>query len=120
VDAGDYELKNSDANYFVGISNNFLFIDNGTGPDARDIFIYDLSKRKEVYRLGYNKDIIGIKEGRYFEYWIGEPATKRQCPDSYDELKQGGNQPSIETVIRLDLKTFKTIPTKRTRCDVFQ
>jgi hypothetical protein len=50
-------IENIEAHHFFGIKNNFLFVDNGTGPNGRTIVVYDLNSRQNIHEARYEKDI---------------------------------------------------------------
>ncbi len=50
-----FSTSDSDADYFIGLSNNFVFIDNGTSPDSRELKVYNLLTRQQVFKTEYSE-----------------------------------------------------------------
>jgi hypothetical protein len=50
-------IKNEDAFNFFGIYKQFVFIDNGTSLNNRELVIYNIEARKIVYRTSYESEI---------------------------------------------------------------
>jgi hypothetical protein len=117
VNPGDFEIRNEEAEYFLGLQGNLLILDSGTGPDHRGLIIWDLSTKKKVYTGKYSseEDEPKIKPG-YMEFWLETGrATDENCPKA-KEWRANGLGAAIETWVRLDLSDFTLTKSSKTRC----
>jgi len=113
VKPGDFEIPNEEAEYFLGLQGNLLILDSGTGPDARGLIIWDLSKKRKVYTGTYEDAKI---EPGYMEFWLETGrATDENCPEA-KEWRAKGLGAAIETWVRLDLSDFTVTKSSKTRC----
>lgn len=108
-------LKNDMGQWFAGLFEPYLFVDNGTGPDGRGLAIYDLKQRKLVYSAAYspimdpkieNNALIFYKDLQDLRY-----KEHRHCPDAEKWLHESGLDYGFEQKTKVDLKsmTEKTI-----------
>jgi len=78
-------------NFFAGVYGNYLFIDQGTGPDLRILSVYDLSNKKLVLYNEYSD--AELKDGvlTYFKTLVPKPGVVADisCPDAKKWKKQG-------------------------------
>jgi hypothetical protein len=85
------EVPKDNAPFFAGIRGNHLFVDRGTGPDGREIVIYDLSKRGMEFQGKYT-DTVRIVNN---QVWIWEPVATASvtkevvCPNQEEWTKNG-------------------------------
>ena len=118
VEPGDFEIRNEEAEYFLGLQGDLLILDSGTGPDPRGLIIWDLSKKKKVYTGTYSSgsgEEVKIKPG-YMEFWLETGrATDENCPKA-KEWRANGLGAVIETWVRLDLSHFTLTKSSKTRC----
>jgi hypothetical protein len=113
VKPGDFEIKNERAEYFLGLQEDLLILDSGTGPDPRGLIIWDLKKRKKVYTGTYSEARI---EPGYMEFWVETGgATEENCPD-FKNWRKSGLGGGIETWARLSFTDFKLTKSSETRC----
>lgn len=115
VEQNDFEIKNEDADYYLGLENKFLLIDRGTGPHPRAFIIYDLEKRQKVYNASYSVPV--NLENNYFDYWKGvsTKVTKENCPEK-DYYENAGLGTAIEEHVRLQLINMEEINLNESRC----
>lgn len=108
--SGDFVLRNQEADYFLGLRGDRLFIDVGTGAIS-DLVVYDLRARRKLEVIsGY--EIEGWRDNTTLELWVmaGE-TTRKQCPKVPEGMGVG-----IDSLHTLDLTTMKLTPTGRWRC----
>jgi hypothetical protein len=110
----DFEIKNQNAEYFLKLAGNRLVLDSGTGPDLRDLIVWDLSKQKKVYTGQYSGPL--IMSPRRIGFW-GErrSATKKECSSEQDQQKDG-LRIAVETKVLLSLSNLSAKVTNKTRC----
>lgn len=111
----DFEIKNEWAEYFAGLTDHLLILDSTTGPGPSGLTIWDLNKRKKVYKGAWSDP--GDMTDASITYWAetGE-ATNVNCPERV-EWESGGLGAAIETKVILNLVDFSVAKTKETRCD---
>ena len=109
------------ASYFIGKWHNYIFIDRGTGPDNRDILVFNIKTKRLVYQDTYY-DPLSIVNYK-LQYWqtANILATRTNC-DQFAKSQQSGLNPQIQNLGQVDLKindlTF--IKTGQTRCQLTQ
>jgi len=108
-------LKNGMGQWFAGLFESYLFVDNGTGPDGRDLTIYDLRKKKQVYEATYSPLMDPRIEDNALIFYkdLGDLRDKEHlnCPDAEKWLHESGLGYGFEQKTKVDLKsmTEKTI-----------
>jgi hypothetical protein len=119
-------IKNTDAFWFAGISGDYLFIDNGTAPDGRDLIVYDIPKKKKIFRSRY-LEAFSVEDKHTVSYYAGKRKIRSilECPESdrTDELKvwltKGGSIALAEQMI-VNLLSLKKRSTGKFRCVCLQ
>jgi|GEM_PF-2355588 len=119
VGAGDFEIKNVNAEYFLDITNNFLILDSGTGPDNRKIIVYDLYTRKQVFSDTY--DEFYESRGDTLKYWTPtkEKVVAENCPQ-LAEFSASGLGAEIQKHVSVDLLTLTKTDLGESRCQAIQ
>jgi len=81
-----------DDGYFMGVNRDYLFVDAGTGPDGREMIIFDLPGQHEVFREKYCDEVEIISNGKVW-FWAPVEASAIDslpaCADSATWLKNG-------------------------------
>jgi len=78
--------------YFHGIIRNKLFVDAGTGPDNRELFVYDIDLMAELFRTPYcgEPQIIESSRLHFLLPVMENDVTKMpDCPEKEQWLKDG-------------------------------
>jgi hypothetical protein len=65
-----YNLPVQENSYFVGINRDKAFIESGTGPDGRQLLVWDIPKRKGLLQMMYTDTVLITSSGRM---WFFEP-----------------------------------------------
>lgn len=114
VAAGDLEIKNESAEYFLALQGDLLILDSGTGPDPRGLVLWDLKKRQKAWSGTYSEPM-EVKPD-HLAYWMetGE-ANDANCPER-KEWESHGLGAAIETRVRLNLSDFSVTKFADTRC----
>ncbi len=87
-----YSVPNGIKGFFSGVYGNRLFIDIGTGPDVRELLIYDLKAKKALHKAPYVGDPEVLDNGKL---WYLRPAKEEEitkmpdCPDRAEWEKNG-------------------------------
>lgn len=99
----------------LGLENNYLLTDAGTGPGIRELKIYDLDKKIKIYDDYYDRPI--KISNNTISYWEAKSdiANKTNC-SNLAENENYGFQSIIETYIKLDLITLKKELLGEDRC----
>lgn len=116
---GDFELSTEDPIYYLGLTGNFLLLDEGTAPPPRGLKVYDLVQSAMVYSDQYNRPV-EIGEGT-LTYWqpTKTAPTAENCPD-LATLKENGLGAGIERRVKLDVATQTLEVLGETRCSARQ
>lgn len=88
----DFVIPVPEAGRFYGILHGKLFIDAGTGPDLRHLFMFDLDKESQWFDTPYCGDVQIIDSERlYFLLPVeeSEVAKKPDCPEKAEWEKNG-------------------------------
>lgn len=111
-------IENIEAHHFFGIKNNFLFVDNGTGPNGRTIVVYDLKTRQNIHEGRYEKDI-SLNESKMTYL---SPIDTRNirlrdsvCPDK-DKWEKQGLSAGYAQYIEFDFRTKEATETGNYSC----
>jgi hypothetical protein len=114
--ATHYLIENDDSNFFFGISGDYLFVDVGTGPEPRELRIYDLARKKRVYTASYSEPI-KVSGGLTLDYYqaLEKELPRSQCPQAGKWEKEGLGF-GFEQRVVLDLATLKEQKIGRPRC----
>ena len=80
--------------YFAGAARDHIFIDVGTGPDKRELIIFNLKLRTlaQTYRTPYYGDLSVASNGTLWFYAPvdeKEVTKKPDCPEKEEWLKKG-------------------------------
>ncbi|TXI92534.1 MAG: hypothetical protein E6Q33_06360 [Neisseriales bacterium] len=107
------------ANYYFGKFQNLIFVDNGTGPDLRQISIFDINSHIQQFNDTYVEPISIIKN--QLSYWQSAVtiANKQNC-DKFTEASKTGLTPQIQKQMQLNLSNgnFSGIPSGKIRCEL--
>ncbi len=119
--AAGWETDSGEASYFLGKWKNLIFIDRGTGPDGRDVLIFDLDSKRQVFAANYSEPLeISSKK---LTYWQGANtlATKDNC-DDFEDAEKTGLTPQIQKLMSVDLTAVTPVAqsSKKTRCKLTQ
>ena len=119
--AAGWETDSGEASYFLGKWKNLIFVDRGTGPDGRDVLIFDLDSKHQVFAANYSEPLeISSKK---LTYWQGAStlATKDNC-DEFEDAEKNGLTPQIQKLMSVDLTaaTPVVLSGKKTRCKLTQ
>jgi len=78
-------------NFFAGVYKDYLFIDQGTGPDQRILSVYDLNQKKLILLTEYSDP--DLKNGvlTYYKTLVPSPGVIENipCPDAEKWNEQG-------------------------------
>lgn len=114
VREGDFEIRNENAEYFLGMAGSFLVLDSGTAPEPRGLVIWDLQKRQKVFTGSYSKPV-SIDESGITFWQPGGEATDANCPQAAGWRAQGLGA-ALETEVRLGFADMKPVAGAATRC----
>ena len=119
VESNYFEIKNNDAEYFLALTDNFLILDSGTAPYPRELIVYDLRTRKEVFSGSYSIPVQTIRDT--ITYWGKSNIipTVDNCYD-FNKYKSSGLGLIIENEVTLDLVTLKKEVSNNVRCSATQ
>jgi hypothetical protein len=115
---GDVEIRNENAEYFLGLEGEFLILDSGTAPEPRGLIVWDIAKRQKVYTGSYSGPVSIDGDGIGFWQPAGE-ATDANCPQAAGWRAQGLGA-GLEVRVRLAFTDMKTVPGTETRCTARQ
>ena len=103
----------------MALENNFLILDEGTGPFPRGLLIYDLSSRKKVLEDSYSEPF-NIKNN-IINYWTETTikANEENC-STYKVNEENFMGSAIETRVSLDLLTLVKKELGEYRCSATQ
>jgi hypothetical protein len=92
INVNGTDIKNEDAYSFYGVYNNFLFIDNGSGPNGSELLVYGIKEKKMLFRTHYEGELTLNKDK--INYIMPMYATKAKfskvnCPEKAKWEKDG-------------------------------
>ncbi len=105
------------SNFFSGVYKNYLFIDQGTGPDHRILSIYDLAQKKLILFTEYSdpKLIDGVLT--YYKTLVPDPGVIENipCPNA-EKWKEQSLTILYEQKQTFTLNTAARLPVNEYRC----
>lgn len=113
------EVDNEGGQWFAGLSGNFLFVDDGTGTGNRQLHIYDLTRARPPFTTSYFDAMQPrvTKSDVTFLRFVRTVKSRDECPeDIRKKLESWAYDVVFLEEVRLDLKTFKVMPTGRKTC----
>lgn len=115
-----FTIKNADANYFFGLSGEYVFVDNGTGSDGRGLEVFNLKTKKSIYTTEYYIQA-EIEQNRFLVYdkYSETKGALKSCRQAAQWKKDGFSIGWVRSS-KLDLQTLKETPTGTIRCRAFQ
>ncbi len=114
----EQELLRIDSGAFYGIYRHFVFVESGTGPDGREIAIFNLEKKKMVYSAIYSSIAKPSIENNAMVFYkdLGMLDYKRKCANAEKWLQENGLGYGFEQKTRVDLDTFIEKPLGEITC----
>lgn len=70
-----------DAGYFHGMWADYMFVDAGTGPDGREITIFNLKDKTREYTSAYCDTLMVLPDGKLWFYVPGKEDEMKEKPD---------------------------------------
>ena len=116
--AGDLEIRNENAEYFLGVQGDILILDSGTAPEPRGLVLWNLATRQKVYTGSYSQPVKIDADGMSFWQESG-PATDANCPQAATWRAQGLGA-ALESEVRLAFQDMRLSPLGATRCSARQ
>ena len=119
IEKTDFEIKNESAEYFFGLTDDFLILDSGTAPYPRDLIVYDLTNRKKVYTDKYSQPA-AVQNG-VVTYWspTDKKVDDKNCPESAKYSSEGLGV-EIEARVNLTLANLNKKNSGEYRCSPTQ
>lgn len=113
IGTGDTEGNN----FFAGLYDNYLFVDQGTSPDQRILSIYDLSKKKLILFTEYSDPILKNGTLTYYKTLVPDPGVIKNihCPKAAKWTEQGLTV-LYEEKETFNLKSEIRLPNREYRC----
>ena len=116
--AGDLEIRNESAEYFLGLQGDILVLDSGTAPEPRGLVLWNLATRQKVYTGSYAQPVKIDATGMSFWQESGS-ATDANCPQAAQWHAQGLGA-AVEAEVRLAFADLRVAPLGPTRCSARQ
>lgn len=109
-------IKNPDSNYFFGLSDDYLFIDSGTGASVRGLEIYNLKTKKSVLTAEYH-EIFELLPNNIvlFDKTAEKNGLIKNCKQAA-KIKRDGMTIGWVQDTKFDLKTLKKLSVGALRC----
>lgn len=119
VDDYDFQIKNEWTAGVFALENDFLILDSGSGPEPRELIVYDLTNRKRVYTDHYSTPV--AINNNTITYWSPENTKpdETNCP-KITEYTSYGLGAEIEARIVLTLSTLNKNNLGEYRCSATQ
>jgi hypothetical protein len=113
-------IENPDANYFIGLSGVFLFVDSGTSVESRGLEVFNLETKKSVYTTEYH-DSVALENGKYVLYdkVSAKAGAIKTCRSAAKWKKEGFSIGWVQNT-KIDLQTLKESPAGAMRCIALQ
>jgi hypothetical protein len=119
INAGGYEIKNNAANSFAGAYKKFVIVDNGTGPNKREVLVYDIAHKMEVFKSVYEGDLKIENDKLHFISIATKVENAKAAIDSFaaeNKCTTKGCTTLAGYAAYFDFTTLKTTTTKDIKC----
>jgi len=102
--------------YAVGLKQDFLLLDQGTGPDGRELLLWDLRSARVAWRSAYD-ELLHEQRADALVFWRPEKkaADEAGCPQLRQWRKESLGA-VMEQQVRLTLADLSVSPLGRWRC----
>lgn len=111
----DFEIKNTDPEYFKALGANALVTDIGTGPSGRSFRLYDLTDKKLVTEKQYFGDLKVASTTLTYIGLAKAKADAKNCKD-FKKFETDDLTPNLVIEKTIDLKTYSVKEGKTTSC----
>ena len=101
-------------NYFYGIYENFMFVDDGTG-NIRQLLVINLNTRKTIFKVTYTGDV-NLENGQIifnYPFVTEKPPYKPNCPE---EAEKWGDMLGYTEKQIIDLHKNEIVKTGEISC----
>jgi len=104
-------------NFFAGLYKNYLFIDQGTGPDQRILSVYDLTQNKLILLTEYSDPRLKGSVLTYYKILVPDPGVIENipCPDA-EKWREQALTVLYEQKETFTLNTERRLPIREYRC----
>ena len=115
----DFEIRNQDANNFAGVYQNYVLIDNGTGPNKREIVIYNITTKELTFSTKYEGEL-KIENGKL--HYINASSKVENAKEQIDSFSNEnkcstkGCKTLAGYAAYFDFETLKSTTTKDIKC----
>jgi len=105
------------SNFFAGVYKNYLFIDQGTGPDHRILSVYDLNQKKLILLTEYSDPKLQNGLLTYYKTLVPDPGVIKNipCPEA-EKWESQGLTVLYEQKETFTLSTARRLPIREYRC----
>jgi hypothetical protein len=111
-----FVLRKQENAYFINLIKQFLFIDYGTGPDNRQLSVFNISTGQKVFTSLYS-DSISLYGSDSVSIWIPSNDTLfEKCPE-YKTWKDNGLEAGILVQHFLNLISQELIKSEKWKCE---
>ena len=115
VAEADFNIQNSDPEYFKTLEKNAMVTDVGTGPSGRSFRLYDMQEKKMLTEKKYFGELT-VASGTLSYFGLSKvKADKKNCKD-YDNLMKDFSNANLVVKKIIDLETFLVKETKESNC----
>lgn len=106
--------------YAVGLKQDFLLLDQGTGPNGRELLLWDLRSARVAWRSPFD-ELLPERSSDTLRFWRPEktPADEARCP----QLRQWRRESlgaQMQQQVRVHLPDLSVQPLGRWRCSATQ
>ncbi len=98
-------IDGGEASYFIGKWRDLLFVDRGTGPDFRDILIYNQENHELIYSDTYSTPI--KINNNSLEYWRNTVDDNTNLSKCIEQNAQEGLSMSQQQFVKVNLLSNK-------------
>jgi len=109
-----------DFEFFLGLADNVLITDTGSGPDGRILTLYAIDRQEKFLQFDdYSDEDLVLKGNKLILWRKTSYASQNNCPQ-YKQWTSQGLGAVIETEVVVDLTTHRVSNTSRRRCQARQ
>jgi hypothetical protein len=111
----DFEIKNTDPEYFKALDGKALVTDLGTSPTGRSVRLYDMTDKKLITEKQYFEDLKIASSTLVYLGLAKAKADVKNCKD-FKKITDDGFTPTLVVEKTVNLETFLVKEGKTTKC----
>ena len=115
--APNHKIAPKQPAFFLEAKGKWLLLDEGTGPDQRQLQVWNMDTGKRVWRQPYGEPASFDSDGQQLHYWmpLATQVTPTNCPN-LAQYKAADLRAQLQVKAILELRNLTSNATQERRC----